>query len=64
MFIPWWGIALISLVLIYLIVMVRHLHNRVRRLEKILRRLEGISEDDLKKEIREKMLENDEGGKA
>jgi hypothetical protein len=63
MFIPWWGIGLVGAILIYLIVMVVHLHNRVKRLERVLRRLEGISEDDLKKQIRDQMLQNDEGSK-
>ena len=63
MFIPWWGIVLVVAVLIYLIAMVAHLHDRVQRLEKVLRRLEGISEDDFKKQIRDRMLQNDEGAK-
>jgi hypothetical protein len=45
--------------------MVIHLHNRIKKLEKVLRRLEGISEDDLKKQIRDRMLQkNDEAGRA
>jgi hypothetical protein len=59
MFIPWWGIGLIGLILIYLIVMVVHLENRILRLEKVLRRLEGISDEDFRKEIRDKMMETD-----
>jgi hypothetical protein len=62
MFIPWWGIGLVGALLIYLFIMVAHLHNRIQRLERVLRRLEGISEDDVKKEIRDRMLQNDEGG--
>ncbi|MDR3581857.1 MAG: hypothetical protein P4L67_01115 [Candidatus Pacebacteria bacterium] len=64
MFIPWWGIGILAAVLVYLIFMVMHLHNRVQRLERVLRRLEGISEEDLKKQIRDKMLQNDESGRA
>jgi hypothetical protein len=43
--------------------MVAHLHKRIHQLEKVLRNLEGINEDDLKKQIRDRMLQNDEGRK-
>lgn len=61
MFISWWLIVLVALLLGYLIIMNAHLHRRVTKLEKVLRRLEGISEEDLKKQIRDRMLQNDDG---
>ena len=65
MFIPWWGIVIVGAILAYLLFMVIHLHNRIKKLERVLRRLEGISEDDLKKQIRDRMLrKNDEVGRA
>ncbi len=62
MFIPWWGVIVVALLLVYLIVTNVHLHNRVMRLEKIVRRLEGLSEEDIKKQIKERMLDDDGGG--
>lgn len=63
MFVPWWGIGLVVLAVIYLIVKAAHFHSRIERLEKVLRRLEGISEDDLRKQIRDKMLQNEDVGR-
>ncbi len=55
MFIPWWGIIITVIVLVYLLEENLRLHRRVARLEKIVWRLEGLSEDDVEKEIRQKM---------
>lgn len=38
------------------------LRSRVTHLENCVRRLEGVSEEDVKKEIREKMFKNINGG--
>lgn len=62
MFIPWWAIVIIAIVLLYLVLMNAHLHRRIRKLEAIVRRLEGVSEDEVKRHIREKMIQYDAGG--
>ncbi len=62
MFIPWWGIGLVIVLVGYLIGMDMHLHRRVERLERIVRTLEGVNEDDVKRENREKMMQSIDGG--
>ncbi len=62
MFIPWWGIALIVIILAYLIGIDLRLHRRVERLERIVRKLEGVTEEDVKREIQEKMMKSLDGG--
>jgi hypothetical protein len=58
MFIPWWGVVLAVIALVYLLEETVRLHRRVARLEKIVWRLEGLGEDDIKREIRQKMYED------
>ena len=43
MFIPWWGIVIIVGLYIYLFVVNTHLHKRVQKLEKTVRKLEGMN---------------------
>jgi hypothetical protein len=62
MFIPWWAIIIDGLLLVYLVLMNAHLHKRVRRLEKMCRHLEGVSDNEVKKQIKERMLQYDDGG--
>jgi len=62
MFIPWWIIIVVGLLLVYLVLMNAHLHKRVRKLESVVRRLEGVSEDEVKKQIKERMTQYDAGG--
>ena len=62
MFVPWWIIVLVGLLLVYLVLMNAHLHKRVRKLESVVRRLEGVSEDEIKRQIKERMTQYDAGG--
>ncbi len=62
MFVSLWIIVFVGLVLAYLLVMNAHLHRRVRKLEAIVRRLEGVSEEEVKKQIKERMTQYDAGG--
>lgn len=62
MFVPWWIIVLVGLLLVYLVLMNAHLHKRVRKLESVVRRLEGVSEEEIKKQIKERMTQYDAGG--
>ena len=62
MFVPWWIIVLVGLLLVYLVLMNAHLHKRVRKLESVVRRLEGVSEEEVKKQIKERMTQYDAGG--
>ncbi len=62
MFVPWWIIILVGLLLVYLVLMNAHLHKRVRKLESVVRRLEGVSEEEVKKQIKERMTQYDAGG--
>ncbi len=62
MFVPWWIIILVGLLLVYLVLMNAHLHKRVRKLESVVRRLEGVSEEEVKKQIKERMSQYDAGG--
>jgi hypothetical protein len=52
----------VAIVLIYLVTLSIHLHNRVKRLEQIVFRLEGVSDAELKQEIKKKMAQYDDGG--
>ena len=60
--VPLWVLIAVALVLIYLVALSIHLHNRVKRLEQIVCRLEGVSDDELKQEIRKRMIRYDDGG--
>jgi len=60
--IPIWVAIAVAIVLIYLVALSIHLHNRVKRLEAIVCRLEGVSDAELKNEIKKKMLRYDDGG--
>ncbi len=62
MFVSWWVIVLVGLVLMYLVIMNAHLHKRVKKLEAVVRRLEGVSEEEVKKQIKERMTQYDAGG--
>jgi hypothetical protein len=60
--VPIWVIIAVVIVLAYLVVLSVHLHNRVKRLEQVVCRLEGVSDSELKQQIKEKMLKYDDGG--
>ena len=60
--VPIWVIVAVVIVLAYLVVLSVHLHNRVKRLEQVVCRLEGVSDSELKQQIKEKMLKYDDGG--
>jgi len=60
--VPIWVIIAVVIVLAYLVILSVHLHNRVKRLEQIVCRLEGVSDSELKQEIKKKMLQYDDGG--
>ena len=52
---PIWIAVVIVILVIYLIVLDIRLHRRVKKLESVVRRLEGITDEDIKEQIREKM---------
>lgn len=43
MFIPWWGLVLFVALYVYLIATDIRLHRRVEKLEKTVRKLEGLN---------------------
>jgi len=60
--VPIWVVVAVALVLAYLVALSVHLHNRVKRLEQIVCRLEGVSDSELKQQIKKKMMQYDDGG--
>ncbi len=60
--VPIWVVITVAAVLVYLVALSIHLHHRVKRLELVVCRLEGVSDTELKQEIRHKMLQHDDGG--
>lgn len=60
--VPIWIVIAVIIVLVYLVALSAHLHNRVKRLEQIVLRLEGVSDNELKQEIKKKMSRYDDGG--
>jgi hypothetical protein len=60
--VPIWVVIAVAIVLVYLVALSIHLHNRVKRLEQIVCRLEGVSDSDLKQQIKKKMSQYDDGG--
>ena len=60
--VPIWVAIAVALVLAYLVTLSIHLHNRVKRLEQIVCRLEGVSDSELKQQIKKKMMQYDDGG--
>jgi hypothetical protein len=60
--VPIWVLVVVAFVLAYLVILSIHLHNRVKRLEHIVCRLEGISDNELKQQIKEKISQYDDGG--
>lgn len=60
--VPIWVVVAVAVVLVYLVALSIHLHRRVKRLELVVCRLEGVSENEMKAEIKRKMLQHDSGG--
>jgi uncharacterized protein YpuA (DUF1002 family) len=60
--VPIWVVIAVVIVLVYLVALTVHLHNRVKKLELVVGRLEGVSESELKQQIKQKMLRYDDGG--
>jgi type IV secretory pathway component VirB8 len=60
--VPIWVVIAVVIVLAYLVTLSIHLHHRVKRLEQVVYRLEGVSENEIKQKIKKKMLQYDDGG--
>lgn len=60
--VPIWVVIVVAIVLIYLVALSVHLHRRVKRLELVVRRLEGVSETEIKQQIKHRMEQYDDGG--
>lgn len=60
--VPIWVVVAVAIVLVYLVALSVHLHNRVKRLENIVCKLEGVNQSDLKQQIKKKMSQYDDGG--
>ena len=60
--VPIWVVIAVVIVLAYLVALSVHLHNRVKRLEQIVCRLEGVSDSELKQQIKQRMTQYDDGG--
>jgi hypothetical protein len=60
--VPIWVVIAVAIVLVYLVALSIHLHNRVKKLEQVVARLEGVSDSEIKQQIKQKMLRYDDGG--
>jgi len=62
MFIPWWGIAVILLAMAILATASIQLYRRAKRLKGLVLRLEGLTESELHRQLKEQMLQYHDGG--
>lgn len=56
MYVPWWGIVVLIGLLLYLIATDIYLHRRVMRLEKTVRKLEGMNNGQSRGEEHENLM--------